>query len=66
MQSIREIVQTALDTGYLSREAEDQLRHLLQMTSYDLDEIHAFLLLQEAACRGVVKQESREPNRFEV
>ncbi len=66
MQSIREIVQISLDTGYLSQEAEDRLRYLLQMTSYDLSDIHAFLLLQDAAVRGLVRQESRELNQSEV
>ena len=56
---IREVVQHALTTGYLSVEAEEQLRHLLQK-KYDLDDLDAFVNLQQAAMSGLVKQESRE------
>ena len=59
MYYIREVVQHALDTGYLSIEAEDSLRRLLgkQYSDEDLD---AFVQLQEAVMGGVVKQQSRE------
>lgn len=56
---IREVVQHALSTGYLTVEAEEQLRHLLQK-KYDLDDLDAFVNLQQAAMSGLVKQESRE------
>lgn len=56
---IREVVQQALTTGYLTLDAENQLRHLLQ-NKYDLDDLDAFVNLQQAAMSGLVKQESRE------
>jgi hypothetical protein len=56
---IRELVQQALTTGYLTVEAEEQLRQLLQR-KYDLDDLDAFIKLQQAAMCGQVKQESRE------
>jgi hypothetical protein len=59
MTRIREIVQQALMAGYLTVEAEDQLRHLLTK-KYDLEDLNAFRSLQQAAMAGRVKQESRE------
>ncbi|WGV24132.1 hypothetical protein [Halotia branconii] len=59
MNRIRDIVQQALITGYLTVEAENQLRHLLT-TRYDLEDLNAFMTLQEAAMNGKVRQESRE------
>lgn len=59
MALIRELVQKALKTGYLTLEAEEQLRQLLT-TQYDLEDLNAFMMLQEAAMAGRVKQESRE------
>jgi hypothetical protein len=59
MIRIRDVVQKALATGYLSVEAENQLRHLLT-TRYDIEDFNAFMNLQEAAMIGQVKQESRE------
>lgn len=56
---IRDIVQKALATGYLSIADEDQLRHLLR-TKYGLEDLNAFMKLQQAAMTGHVKQESRE------
>lgn len=56
---IRELVQQALITGYLTVEAENQLRRLLQK-KYELDDLDAFVKLQQAAMSGLVKQESRE------
>ena len=58
MTRIRDVVQKALSTGYLTVEAENQLRHLLK-TRYDLEDFKAFMSLQEAAMMGKVKQESR-------
>ncbi|MBD2000506.1 hypothetical protein H6F88_29430 [Oculatella sp. FACHB-28] len=63
MTSIREIVHCALETGYLSVSAEDQLRHLLQKTQYDWEDLNAFIHLQQAAMRGHIHQESREVQR---
>ncbi|AFY42291.1 hypothetical protein [Nostoc sp. PCC 7107] len=59
MTRIRDVVQQVLSTGYLTVEAENQLRHLLS-TRYDLEDFNAFMTLQEAAMNGKVKQESRE------
>ncbi len=57
--SIRGIVHKALDTGYLSVEAENNLRELLKQ-NYEQEDFNAFLRLQQAAMEGGVKQESRE------
>ncbi len=56
---IREIVHQALTTGYLTLEAEEQLRQLLQ-TKYGSEDLKAFMKLQLAAMAGLVRQESRE------
>ncbi|KAM3090164.1 hypothetical protein ACKFKG_30425 [Phormidesmis sp. 146-35] len=58
MALIREVVQQALNTGLLTIEAENQLRQLL-MTKYDREDFRAFMVLQNAAMSGCVKQESR-------
>jgi anti-anti-sigma factor len=57
---IRYIVEQALSTGYLTIEAENQLRQLLT-TRYNLEDFNAFMKLQEATIKGEVKQESRTP-----
>lgn len=59
MTRIRDVVQEALATGYLTLEAENQLRQLLT-TRYDWEDFNAFMILQEAAMVGKVKQEARE------
>jgi hypothetical protein len=59
MAQIREVVQQVLQTGYLTIEAENQLRQLLSC-KYDTEDLNAFLALQQAALDGYVKQESRE------
>ncbi len=59
MQLIREIVEQALTTGYLTVEAEDSLRRMLR-NKYDLEDLEAFIDLQQATMLGMVKQESRE------
>lgn len=56
---IREIVQHAFATGCLTIEAENQLRQLLR-TKYDAKDLKAFMMLQQAAMAGLVRQESRE------
>lgn len=56
---IRDIVQQALKTGYLSIEAEDQLRQLLR-NKYDSEDLKAFMILQHAMSAGHLRQESRE------
>jgi hypothetical protein len=55
---IREVVQMVLSTGFLSIEAEDQLRLLLSK-KYDREDFQAFMRLQQAAMVGAVRQESR-------
>lgn len=57
---IREVVQEALITGYLTVEAENQLREILKTKRYDIEDMSAFLSLQLAAMAGRVRQESRE------
>lgn len=59
MISIREIVQQALNTDYLTLEAEEQLRLLLKK-KYGWEDLNAFMTLQQAAMTGHVRQESRE------
>ncbi|NJO77849.1 MAG: hypothetical protein HC827_04515 [Cyanobacteria bacterium RM1_2_2] len=59
MGRISDLVQQALETGYLTLTAEDQLRSLLQ-TKNDPEELTAFMQLQQAAMEGNVRQESRE------
>lgn len=55
---IREVVQQALSTGFLSIEAENRLRKLLK-TKYDSEDLCAFFTLQQATSEGYVSQESR-------
>ena len=57
---ISDVVQQALTTGWLTLEAEDQLRKLLRH-HYGYDDLCAFMSLQSAAMTGIVKQESRLP-----
>lgn len=59
MASISDLVQKTLTAGYLTIEAEEQLRKLLA-THYNLEDLNAFVTLQAAAMTGQVKQESRE------
>lgn len=58
MVLIREVVQEAMTAGYLTIEAENQLRQLLT-TKYDREDFQAFMNLQQAAMSGLVQQESR-------
>ncbi|GAB4190770.1 MAG: hypothetical protein Fur006_33080 [Coleofasciculaceae cyanobacterium] len=59
MLLIRNVVQEALSTGYLTIEAEEQLRQMLSQ-KYDFEDLKAFMCLQKAAMAGEVKQQSRE------
>lgn len=59
MGRISDLVEQALETGYLTLAAEEQLRLLLQAKNTP-EELMAFLRLQQAAMQGNVKQESRE------
>jgi hypothetical protein len=60
MLLIRDLVQQALATGYLTIAAQEQLRQLLQTTKYEKEDINAFMALQKAAMDGEVLQEIRE------
>jgi hypothetical protein len=62
MVLIRELVQEALTTGYLTVEAEAQLRQLLRK-KYELADFHAFMTLQYSVMVGRVQQESRMHQR---
>jgi hypothetical protein len=59
MKLIREVVQHALATGYLTLEAEESLRQLLTH-KYSEEDLEAFVVLQQAAMTGRVRQQSRE------
>ena len=59
MGLIREIVCQSLKSGYLTMEAEDELRLMLR-NKYELEDLEAFIQLQQAAMIGQVRQESRE------
>jgi hypothetical protein len=59
MSTICKIVQQVLQTGYLTVEAEEQLRKLF-VARYELQDIEALTRLQQAATSGLVKQQSRE------
>lgn len=59
MKLIREVVEQALSTGYLTVEAEEKLRKMLK-NKYELEDLEAFIDLQQATMLGMVRQESRE------
>ncbi|MGL5873993.1 MAG: hypothetical protein ACRC2R_16765 [Xenococcaceae cyanobacterium] len=59
MNLIREVVQQAIKTGYLSVEDEEKLRTMLRK-KYGQEDLEAFMNLQKAAMTGQVRQESRE------
>ncbi len=58
MVLIRDVVEQALNTGYLTLAQENLLRVLLR-DKYEIEDLNAFMALQEAAMDGLVKQESR-------
>lgn len=60
MTLISKIVRKALATGYLTVEAEELLRHQLQMTKYGLEDFEAFITLQTEVMEGRVKQQAWE------
>ncbi len=64
MLLIRDVVREAFAVGYLTVEAEEQLRQLLR-TKYDAKDFRAFMNLQHAVASGIVRQESRERARSE-
>ena len=47
-------------TGYLTVDAEEQLRQQLQMTKYGLEDFESFITLQKEVMEGRVKQQARE------
>lgn len=59
MALIREVVKQAIETGYLTLKAEENLRTMLK-NKYELEDFEAFIQLQQATMIGTVKQESRE------
>ncbi|MEM7759988.1 MAG: hypothetical protein AAF298_17965 [Cyanobacteria bacterium P01_A01_bin.40] len=59
MKLIREVVKQALTTGYLTVEAEEKLKMMLR-NKYELEDLEAFIDLQQATMLGMVTQESRE------
>ena len=59
MKLIREIAKQALTTGYLTLEAEERLRMMLRK-KYELEDLEAFINLQQATMLGIVRQESKE------
>lgn len=59
MVLIKEIVQQALTTGYLSVADQNQLQVLLQ-TSYDSEDLDAYIILQRAIVAGNVRLERRK------
>lgn len=59
MGKITEIAKQALNTGYLTIEAEEKLRSMLR-NKYELGDLEAFIDLQQATMIGMVRQESRE------
>jgi DNA-dependent RNA polymerase auxiliary subunit epsilon len=60
MSLISKIVRQALATGYLTVDAEEQLRQQLQMTKYGLEDFESFITLQKEVMEGRVKQQARE------
>lgn len=60
MIRIRDLVEQALTTGYLTVFGEEQLRSLLKTSGCESEDLAAFVKLQQAVMEGDVKQESRE------
>ena len=60
MSLISTIVRKALETGYLTVEAEEMLRQQLQMTKYGLEDFEAFITLQKEVMEGRVRQQALE------
>lgn len=59
MVLIRDIAREAIASKYLSLEAEEQLRQLMQR-KYDREDFNAFMQLQKAAVNHRIAQESRQ------
>lgn len=60
MTLIQEVVKQAINAGYLTLEAENQMRQKFETTKCNLEDLDAFMSLQLAAMAGRVKQESLE------
>ncbi|MEG3975508.1 hypothetical protein QT970_12930 [Microcoleus sp. herbarium8] len=60
MMVIREVVNQAIATGYLSWEAENEMQDIFASAKCDLEDLNAFMSLQLAAMAGRVRQESLE------
>lgn len=59
MPSIRDIVRQAFLAQFLSIEAEEQLRTMMQ-DRYEAADFQAFMKLQDAVMKGHIRQEARE------
>lgn len=57
MERICEVVQQVMKTGYLTVQAEAQMRQLLK-TQCDLQDFNALMALREALKSGCVKSET--------
>jgi hypothetical protein len=64
MTVIREVAKQAINAGYLTLEAENQMRQIFATTKCDLEDLDAFMSLQLAAMAGRVRQESLESINF--
>ena len=58
MSTICQIVHQALQSGYLTLEAENQLRQLLE-ANYNLRDLDALTRLQQAVTVGQIEQQSK-------
>ena len=61
---ICELVEQAINTGYLDLKAEEQLRKLLGTKKYEGHDLRLFMKLQLAAMNGEVKLESHQRRQF--
>ncbi|WP_066376613.1 MULTISPECIES: hypothetical protein [unclassified Anabaena] len=56
MSSINEIVQQALNSGYLGLDTQNEIQTLLQ-SHYDSEDVDALIILQRAIASGNVERE---------
>lgn len=63
MITIKEIVQQALTTGYLSATAQHQIHKLMQK-NYDSEDLDALIILQRSIVAGAVNQESLRKKNY--
>ena len=61
---ICDLVEQAINTGYLDLKAEEQLRKLLGTKKYEGHDLRLFMKLQLAAMNGKVKLESHQRRQF--